>query len=177
MGVQGLSTTEMNYITQKIQNERRSKRLTLKLQVVQGGVPGYPPQPEQPTQPRTRPQNNHQHPATGIRKVHTDWNLATARAPKKETETHSNSGGLSASIGGSGNPVNIEKEYMFYKDRCTKLEAVAKKARDILARNQKLEAEIELLNKGGGAGTMDKIKEIEKKYENEFKKKMRKSKD
>jgi len=135
---------------------------------VAGGVPGYPQPEQQPTQPRSRPQHNHQHPATGIRKVHTDWNLAGARVPKKELEPQGNSaGGLSASVGLHAGNVNIEKEYIFYKDRCTKLEAVAKKARDILARNQKLEAEIELLNKGGGAGTMDKIKEIEKKYENE----------
>jgi hypothetical protein len=96
---------------------------------------------------------------------------ATSFTPKgKDTEK------LTYSVGNekkSSGPIDYEKEYHFYKERCAKLEQVAKWLRDLKSKNQKLEEELLQYQKGthNTNSNTEKIHELEKRYVAEIQKK------
>eukprot|EP01124_Arcella_intermedia_P018311 TRINITY_DN25265_c0_g1_i1.p1 TRINITY_DN25265_c0_g1~~TRINITY_DN25265_c0_g1_i1.p1 ORF type:complete len:345 (+),score=105.43 TRINITY_DN25265_c0_g1_i1:23-1057(+) len=169
----GLSPTEINYITQKIQNERRSKRLTLKLQAVQdvhgsAGTSQVPPRPVA-TVPTGSPGLNRERSDTPKRQA--DWSFAPRtqqklqpanpspsprpKAPQKSTEE----------INPPGEEIDYKKEFHIYRERCAKMELVVKRAMEMKVKNQKLEEEIEQLkNNSGSALNNEKFLELEKKH-------------
>jgi arsenate reductase-like glutaredoxin family protein len=63
------------------------------------------------------------------------------------------------------NQIDYEKEYHYYKERCTKLETAAKWLRELKTKNQKLEAEILQYQKGSStSGQSEKLVDLERKY-------------
>jgi hypothetical protein len=195
---ENLSSAEINYITQKIHNHRRSNRLTLQLQAVAGGVPttknpvtnnnNRPAVQERkpPVSPTPQTQDGR------LRKVTTEINLGS-RTPQNRTglvnqqsqPTVQNSllspkvpsrEELPLASPKSNGPINYEKEYHFYKERCGKLEQVAKWLREFQEKNKKLEAEVLQYQKGGAVMSSDKVNEIEKYIKRNYRKKQMKSK-
>jgi len=123
------------------------------------------PKSSAPTSHRPFPTNAPQHArlrnADGpVRKTTTDWNLVAPRI-KSNQPTLSSSTGTGTGTGspqlqnseGDEGDVDYKKEYLFFKDRCTKMEVVIKRARDMVAKNQKLEEEIEQLRSSSGFST------------------------
>jgi hypothetical protein len=189
---ENLSTAEINYITQKIHNHRRSNRLTLQLQAVAGGVPttknpvtnNRPAVQERKTPVTPTPQTQQD---GRLRKVTTEINLGS-RTPQNRTglANQNSQPSVQNSLSSpkvqsreelplaspkTNGPINYEKEYHFYKERCGKLEQVAKWLRDFQEKNKKLEAEVLQYQKGGAVVSPDKVNEIEKRYQAQLQKK------